>query len=97
VPVQVTIGDDRSTEDEGHSRDLIDPAIVFSDPGEFLIVAVSGLEIDDLSADDNLGRSSTWLWRNELAAIKGRPRRFVLSRLRGDGGEYAVEIIVSVQ
>jgi len=82
---------------EGHSRELNDPAIVFADPGEFLIVALRGLEIDDLSADDELGEVSTWLWRNELVAIKGRPARYVLERLRGDGGEYAVEVVVSVE
>lgn len=82
---------------EGDSRELADWRIVFADPGEFLIVAVSGVEIDDLSGDDDLGASSTWLWRNELAAIKGVPTRYVLSRLMGDGGEYAVEIIVSVE
>jgi hypothetical protein len=79
------------------SHELTDPPIVFSDPGEFLIVAVSRLEIDELSADDSLGESSMWLWRNELAAIKGTPTRYVLSRLRGDGGEYAVEITLSVE
>jgi hypothetical protein len=82
---------------EGDSRALADWSIVFADPGEFLIVAVSGFEIDDLSADEDLGASSTWLWRNELAAIKGVPTRYVLSRLMGDGGEYAIEIIVSVE
>jgi hypothetical protein len=83
--------------DKGHSRALDTPAIVFADPGEFLILAVSGLEIDDLSADDSLGETSIWLWRHELAAIKGIPTRYVLPRLRGDGGEYAVEITLSVE
>ena len=32
-----------------------------------------------------------------LVAIKGRPARYVLERLRGDGGEYAVEVVVSVE
>jgi hypothetical protein len=55
------------------------------------------VEIDDLSADDDLGTSSMWLWRNELAAIKGVPTRYVLSLLTGSGAEYAVEIVVKVE
>jgi hypothetical protein len=82
---------------EGDSRHPDDAPVVFSDPGEFLIVAVAGREVDDLSADDGESQVHAWLWRNELAGILREPTRYVLPRLRADGSEYAVELVVLVE
>jgi hypothetical protein len=81
----------------GDSETLDLGPIIFSDPGEFLIVDLSGVELDDLSADDSLGTTRIWLRRPELIALMNRPTRRVLPRLTGDGGEYAVEIAIEVE
>jgi hypothetical protein len=84
--------------DAGSSGSLELGPLIFEDPGEFLIVALSGEELDELSANDPLGETSTWLRRPELTALLGQPvTRRVLPRLTGAGGEYAVEILIEVQ
>jgi endonuclease/exonuclease/phosphatase family metal-dependent hydrolase len=83
--------------DAGHSERLELAPLVISDPGEFLIVAISGTESDDLSADDSLGTASVWLARQELVERIKKPSRRVLPRLTGDGGQYAVEVEIVVE
>lgn len=78
--------------DAGTERAIDAPVLDAGDPGEFLVVAVGGQELDDWSADDSLGWSSRWLDAHELSFHTGKRVRFVLPRLRGDGGEYAVEV-----
>lgn len=82
---------------EGTER-LIDAApIECDDPGDFLILDLSGLEMDDFSADDSLGTARLWLTRFELLFLRHATSRRVLPRLTGDGGEYAVEVVIEVQ
>ena len=67
------------------------------DPGEELSLVVEGRELDDLSADDSLGRARLVFERDELLAIAGRgPALIALPVLRGDGAEYVVELDVVV-
>jgi hypothetical protein len=44
----------------------------------------------------DLGASGA-LHRQELVALIRRPARWVLPRLTGDGGEYVVEVTISVE
>jgi endonuclease/exonuclease/phosphatase family metal-dependent hydrolase len=62
-----------------------------------LVVSCSGKEHDDLSADDSLGSSSIVLESDELASLRDAPLQRVMPLLRGDGGEYAVRIVISVE
>jgi hypothetical protein len=83
--------------EEGDSRTFALPPIVLSDPGEELHLAVSGQEIDTLSADDTLGRTSRTFSRDELLAMVERgPVRMGMPTLRGDGSEYVVDVEVVV-
>jgi endonuclease/exonuclease/phosphatase family metal-dependent hydrolase len=64
-----------------------------ADPGDELSLVVEGLELDDLSADDSLGRARRVFERDELLAVAERGSTVVaLPVLRGDGGEYVVEV-----
>ena len=66
------------------------------DPGD-LTVAVGGLEIDTLSADDALGRVSRTFERDDLCAIADTgPALIGMPVLLGDGGEYVLDITVQV-
>ena len=68
------------------------------DPGERLSLRVEGKEIDDLSADDSLGVGRLVFDRQELLALWNRakqaagPVTVTLPVLRGDGGEYVVDV-----
>ncbi len=63
------------------------------DPGEELSLTVSGNEIDDLSANDSLGRARLVFDRQELLALREHgPSTLAFPVLRGDGGEYVVEV-----
>jgi endonuclease/exonuclease/phosphatase family metal-dependent hydrolase len=81
---------------EGTERLINSVQVEVDDPGEFLIVAVSGKEKDDFSADDSLGTSILRITRNELQHSSGQTIRKALPRLTGDGGEYVVEIEIKV-
>ncbi|MEO6826947.1 MAG: endonuclease/exonuclease/phosphatase family protein [Microbacteriaceae bacterium] len=64
-----------------------------TDPGEGLVLSVSGTETDDLSADDSLGRTRLAFDRQELLALcDARSTAIAFPVLRGDGAEYVVEI-----
>lgn len=62
-----------------------------------LVLRVSGLEIDDLSADDSLGSGRREFDLDALAAVAdGVPRIIAMPVLRGDGGEYVVDVELSI-
>ncbi|MGH6614414.1 endonuclease/exonuclease/phosphatase family protein [Sphingomonas sp.] len=82
--------------EDGSALSIDTGRIDLPDPGEFLILAGSGEEIDDLSADDPLGSPSLWLSRLELIAMKGREERRSLPRFTGGGGQYALEVSLIV-
>ena len=66
------------------------------DPGERLSLRVEGLELDDLSADDSLGSVRRVFDRQELLGLRDRagsaPVTVTLPVLRGDDGEYVVDV-----
>jgi hypothetical protein len=68
------------------------------DPRERLSLRVEGKEIDDLSADDSLGVGRLVFDRQELLALRDRakqaagPVTVTVPVLRGDGGEYVVDV-----
>lgn len=68
------------------------------DPGERLSLRVEGKEIDDLSADDSLGAGQLHFDRQELLTLRdgakhaARPVTVTVPVLRGDGGEYVVDV-----
>ena len=63
------------------------------DPGDELRLALSGIEVDDLSANDSLGRTRRVFDRQELLALLGTGVCSVaFPVLRGDGSEYVVEV-----
>ena len=67
------------------------------DPGE-LTVAVDGREIDSLSADDSLGRVLRRFEREELYALADAgPTLIGMPVLRGDDGEYVVDIQIDAR
>jgi endonuclease/exonuclease/phosphatase family metal-dependent hydrolase len=79
----------------GHAFDVAPFEI--ADPQDGLDLTVEGREIDSLSADDLLGRATLSYSRDELAAMADRgPARVAFPRLEGDGGEYVVELEISV-
>lgn len=71
-------------------------AMQVGDPEEFVMIAASAKEIDSLSADDDMGTTQVTLGWRELAALDGSTFHLDLPRLTGDGGEYVVEVEVSV-
>ena len=65
----------------------------FGDPGDELSLSIEGRELDDLSADDLLGRARLVFDRDALLALfEQGGARLGFPLLRGDGSEYAVEI-----
>jgi endonuclease/exonuclease/phosphatase family metal-dependent hydrolase len=65
----------------------------FGDPGDELSLVVEGLELDDLSADDSIGRARLVFERDELLAVAERGSATVaLPMLQGDGAEYVLEV-----
>ncbi|WP_022885597.1 endonuclease/exonuclease/phosphatase family protein [Glaciibacter superstes] len=61
--------------------------------GDELSLSVSGNEIDDLSAEDSLGRTRLVFDRQELQALRDAGSAgLAFPVLRGDGAEYVVEI-----
>ena len=68
------------------------------DPGKRLSLRVEGKEIDDLFADDSLGLGRLVFDRQELLALRDRakqaagPVTVTLPVLRGDSGEYVVDV-----
>src|SRR3954452_12364279 len=62
------------------------------DLGDELSLSITGNEIDDLSADDLLGRTRLVFDRQEFLALMARGHAsLAFPVLRGDGGEYVVE------
>jgi len=82
--------------DQGSAGAFDSHAMLVSDPEEFVMIAASAKEIDSLSADDDMGTTQVTLGWRELAALDGSTFRLGLPRLTGDGGEYVVEVDVSV-
>jgi hypothetical protein len=73
------------------------------DPGDWLSLRVDGWEVDDLSADDSLGAARVELDTQELLALRDRasasqaPVTVTLPVLRGDGGEYVVDVLLAFE
>jgi hypothetical protein len=74
----------------------LDPILV-GDPGEKLDIIIDGWEVDSLSADDSLGRTVLTYSRDELLAIADRgPTLLGLPMMQGNGSEYVIEVVISV-
>jgi hypothetical protein len=82
--------------DAGQWHTLDGLSLALGDPGEFLWIAASGTEVDTLSADDSLGQGARCFDRLDLALLAGGSVPFALPPLAGDGGEYVVEVVVTV-
>jgi hypothetical protein len=83
--------------DSGDERNFANPPqIVIGDPGEFLDIFVTGWEIDDVTANVQLGPGVLHLPRQALHLLKGRVTELAPSLLAGDGGEYVVWLDVAV-
>ena len=67
-----------------------------SDPGEFLNVGVEGEEVDDVTANVQLGPGKLRLSRRVLQQWKRQTVTVAPSLLVGDGGSYAVFVTVTV-
>ena len=79
--------------DAGTRHDFDLAPLRLGDPGDELSLVIEGLELDDLSADDSIGRARLVFERDELLAVAERGSATVaLSVLRGDGAEYVVEV-----
>lgn len=62
-------------------------------PGDELTLSIEGREVDDLSADDSLGRTRIVFDRAELSALVELGKMLLtFPVLRGDGAEYIVDI-----
>jgi endonuclease/exonuclease/phosphatase family metal-dependent hydrolase len=84
--------------EDGFQEDFDDKTIVLADPGDCLELIVSGLEKDDLSADDSLGITELTFERDELLALRsGSALRCGFPLLTGDGSEYLVQIRISAE
>ena len=81
----------------GTRHDFTLARLRLSDPGDELSLSITGNEIDDLSADDSLGRTRLVFDRQELLALLANDSAsLAFPVLRGDGGEYVVEIDLRV-
>ena len=79
-----------------HDFDL--PPVRLPDPGDELSLVITGNEIDDLSANDSLGRGRLVFDRQELLALRDRPPGLIaFPVLRGDGSEYVVEVEIEIE
>ena len=76
---------------------LLDLEPVTVPASDEIILRVSGLEVDDLSADDSLGSSRREFDLDALSALAdGMPRLIAMPVLRGDGGEYVIDLEVTI-
>lgn len=74
------------------------PVILSGDPGNSITIETKGTEHDNfLNPNDSLGLKYITISRNDLLLNKGRSFERVMPYLTGDGGEYGVEIKVSVE
>lgn len=85
----------------GSEKSIDEGGLQFDDPGDFLLLSVSGKEIDSLSEDDDMGTATIQLRRSELQMIadlppSAPPIRHALLQLTGDGGDYTVELEIRV-
>jgi endonuclease/exonuclease/phosphatase family metal-dependent hydrolase len=80
---------------DAHEFDL--EPMRLQDPGDYLRLTIEGWEIDDLSADDELGRAHLEFEQSELAAILVEGNCLLaFPILRSSGGEYVVEVEITV-
>ncbi|BFG78435.1 hypothetical protein PTKU46_64680 [Paraburkholderia terrae] len=78
---------------KGTQRDFGLEPLRLNDPGDELSLSIAGTEIDDLSSNDSLGRALLLFDRQELfALLAGGSASLAFPVLRGDGGEYVVEV-----
>ena len=76
----------------GAQHDFALAPLRLPDPGDELSLSIAGNEIDDLSANDSLGRTRLVFDRQELLAlVAGGSASLAFPVLHGDGGEYVVE------
>jgi endonuclease/exonuclease/phosphatase family metal-dependent hydrolase len=77
----------------GTQHDFTLEPLSLPDPGDEISLSITGTESDDLTANDSLGRTRLVFDRQELLAlIAGGGASLAFPMLRGDGGEYVVEI-----
>lgn len=82
---------------EYHRIDRMTPAMLSGDPGAFISIDVHGTEHDDWpNPNDSMGNRSINIPREDLLLNKGRQFTRFLPHLTGDGGEYGVEVSISV-
>jgi endonuclease/exonuclease/phosphatase family metal-dependent hydrolase len=76
----------------------VESAAVEVDGGDEVTLIVRGRESDWLSADDALGTAVVTLAKDELLAVADAgPTLVGMPILTGDGGEYAVDVVVTVE
>jgi hypothetical protein len=66
------------------------------DPGAFLALGLTGIEHDELTADDDLGDVSIAIPRHLLLLHRGGSFERTMPLLTGESGEYAVTVRVHV-
>jgi hypothetical protein len=80
---------------DGDTRNVtMEFARLNGDPGNSVNIQVSGVELDNLSGDDNLGKSTISLSRTDLLLKQGSSFTRHMPLLTGDGGEYSLVIEV---
>lgn len=76
---------------------LLDLEPVVVNASDELVLRVSGVEIDNLSADDSLGSSRREFDLDAIAGLAdGFPRLVAMPVLRGGGGEYVIDVELTI-
>jgi hypothetical protein len=82
---------------DGETRSVkMEFAKISGDPGNSVKILVSGLELDDLSEDDSLGKRAVSISRTDLLLKQGSSFSRYMPLLTRDGGEYSLVIEVFV-
>lgn len=82
---------------DGETRSVkMEFAKISGDPGNSVKILVSGLELDDLSEDDSLGKRAISISRTDLLLKQGSSFSRYMPLLTGGGGEYSLAIEVFV-
>ncbi|ANN31993.1 hypothetical protein A9498_10060 [Bacillus thuringiensis serovar coreanensis] len=76
----------------GTQKSIESSILQFSDPGDFLYLAVRGKEIDDFSPNANLESIGVFIQRNELIAMLNTTMRRVLPRLSSEGDNMKLRL-----
>jgi hypothetical protein len=73
------------------------PAVLATDPGEYVDLCVHGWEHDPVVADDDLGMARRRIARAELCAQRSQRQGHTLPPLTGDGGSHVVVVELEVE